>query len=1229
MYRIDESNGARKGFIAASVLILMCCLYFAGAHGTWKSDGTPICTAESDQTSLVTAPDGSGGMFLIWKDERPVDPSMYIQRIDSDGNVVWEENGIMAAGSVAEVEHPWICSDGNGGAWFTWCRNRPGDYGWIYLTHIDSLGNFWNHTCILDMGNEEERNSNPVCAPDGVGGVMVAWISLIDTVTWQRIIKVARVNMEDIIVWVDTAATDIAPYQQIEIATNEDQGFGVFLGWRSSFGNARIQWVDLDGNARWGDNGHNVGIVAEAYPVKVADRPRSSQGLYVMWNEGAALRVAAYDSSAYKLWTELLDHATGYSVPGLGYVLLSHPQGVFCVWDKVYYGPTGEGMGIYAQHVDNLGDPVWSSNVQVSGSTAGNKLPTAVLDDVSTNVIVSWVGEDGGKSKLKYNMVLSGGYAGSEMLVPGGYSSQTPGIQLEAPGTQRSIIAWVDERGVTETDIYAAGMDYFTPSHPDLAALEVTPEYDPGIAGGGSQRFYLTVANVGTSLSGSFWTTIFPNQVDTPLVGQEPPSGVVSVHCPPLAKGDTTVVEVWVEAPTSPETWSMWGFADYKGEVDEFGDEENNILGPVSYQWSYYPELVIESVSFSNYEPEVGDSITATIRVRNTGDTVVDSFYIDFYRNWPGAPSEGEIGTERKVVRNLVAGGAVTWTTSPTTCLDYETWKNYFRIDTDGFVAEKDESNNLGGPYIVSWHIKTEDGWPVAVDDTVLTSPAVANMDMDPDWTLEVVFVTKSGDVYALDAGASVLPGWPVSLPGAVTYSSPAVGDITGDCRMEVVVGDDGGEIYTIGYDGTTLWTYDTGGMIFATPALADLDDDGKSEVICGSNNGFLYVLNGDGSDYPGSWPYYVKGDTVTSAAVGDVDGDGDFEVAVISATTSPKAGNESTVYLFESDGTSYSTSWPITVSALITSGPVMGNVGGGPGLEIAAGDLDGNVYVWIAAGTHWPVVPNAGGRLESSPALADLDKDGYLELMLTTRKWVLSGDPFPYWHWEGDITKVDNDGSVIGTWQLGEWSQDLGPMPSPICAGLSRCLVMDCYDGRVHSDADGFPLDIGVPIAASAAAGDLDGDGRSELVVAPMYDSLYVFELSDESFQVDALYWPMYRHDRARTGCYGFVPPTAVDDGGFDTPAATGIESVFPNPFNPTVYIAFNLKERSHVELSVFDISGRLVKKLFDENLDAGRHRLMWEGVDSRECRVSSGLYFIKLEAGGRTDTRKVVLLR
>jgi len=77
MYRIDESNGARKGFIAASVLILMCCLYFAGAHGTWKSDGTPICTAESDQTSLVTAPDGSGGMFLIWKDERPVDPSIY------------------------------------------------------------------------------------------------------------------------------------------------------------------------------------------------------------------------------------------------------------------------------------------------------------------------------------------------------------------------------------------------------------------------------------------------------------------------------------------------------------------------------------------------------------------------------------------------------------------------------------------------------------------------------------------------------------------------------------------------------------------------------------------------------------------------------------------------------------------------------------------------------------------------------------------------------------------------------------------------------------------------------------------------------------------------------------------------------------------------------------------------------------------------------------------------
>jgi len=155
--------------------------------------------------------------------------------------------------------------------------------------------------------------------------------------------------------------------------------------------------------------------------------------------------------------------------------------------------------------------------------------------------------------------------------------------------------------------------------HPDLVVLDLHPEIEPWMVGEGLHKFYVKVANIGTSMSDSFWTTIFPNQVDTPLVGQEPPSGVTRVHCSPLNENDTTVVEVWIEAPDAPQVWNMWGFADYKGDVDEFEDEENNVYGPVSYEWSYYPELVIDQVSFTSTDPEVGDSITATIRVRNAG----------------------------------------------------------------------------------------------------------------------------------------------------------------------------------------------------------------------------------------------------------------------------------------------------------------------------------------------------------------------------------------------------------------------------------------------------------------------------------------------------------------------------------------------------------------------------------------------------------------------------------
>lgn len=84
-----------------------------------------------------------------------------------------------------------------------------------------------------------------------------------------------------------------------------------------------------------------------------------------------------------------------------------------------------------------------------------------------------------------------------------------------------------------------------------------------------------------------------------------------------------------------------------------------------------------------------------------------------------------------------------------------------------------------------------------------------------------------------------------------------------------------------------------------------------------------------------------------------------------------------------------------------------------------------------------------------------------------------------------------------------------------------------------------------------------------------------------------------------------------------------------FPNPFNPNTTISFSLKNRGHASLAVYDVTGRLVRVLLDEMIEAGPHDVTWDGRNRDGSAVASGVYFYRLEAGEFAETRKMVLLR
>ena len=84
-----------------------------------------------------------------------------------------------------------------------------------------------------------------------------------------------------------------------------------------------------------------------------------------------------------------------------------------------------------------------------------------------------------------------------------------------------------------------------------------------------------------------------------------------------------------------------------------------------------------------------------------------------------------------------------------------------------------------------------------------------------------------------------------------------------------------------------------------------------------------------------------------------------------------------------------------------------------------------------------------------------------------------------------------------------------------------------------------------------------------------------------------------------------------------------------YPNPFNPTTVISFTLPASTHVNLSIYDVNGRLVNTLADCMMAGGGHELIWDGKGSHGARAASGIYFYKLRAGDEVLTRKMVLLR
>jgi flagellar hook assembly protein FlgD len=85
----------------------------------------------------------------------------------------------------------------------------------------------------------------------------------------------------------------------------------------------------------------------------------------------------------------------------------------------------------------------------------------------------------------------------------------------------------------------------------------------------------------------------------------------------------------------------------------------------------------------------------------------------------------------------------------------------------------------------------------------------------------------------------------------------------------------------------------------------------------------------------------------------------------------------------------------------------------------------------------------------------------------------------------------------------------------------------------------------------------------------------------------------------------------------------------VKPNPLNPKADISFTLTQPGRVTVAIYDLRGRLVRRVLDENRAVGTQTVAWNGGDASERRVASGTYYVRIQAPQGQEVRAVTVVK
>lgn len=507
------------------------------------------------------------------------------------------------------------------------------------------------------------------------------------------------------------------------------------------------------------------------------------------------------------------------------------------------------------------------------------------------------------------------------------------------------------------------------------------------------------------------------------------------------------------------------------------------------------------------------------------------------------------------------------------------------------------------------------------------------------------------------------VPNFPQYAGGSsAVLLSPMLADLTGDGRADIVAATVSGEIFAWQADGSKVTAnsdvatvtqpngltaqipraiFVESAQLASPPALADLVGDGGAEVIALLQEGKLQVWQAKDDDGNG------RADLAWQVEVGATQSNAVVRVE----TKNIFCGNEAgTVFSFTGTG---ELRWQTALQRPVRGLALLGN-----GLLVT---LDNGSAV--LSENDGAVIPSSlllsrGPAPNGAFAIADIDNDGQIEGLVVEQNGRLF---FP--NQQNAEQTVLDFGAAIGGLAIGDINRDgrkevvlaagnqlfavnyngvltenfprkIGEQPrtafvaqyliSPIIADVdgdgSQDVLVPGADGNVYayrgngSLVEGFPLALPGPGHGSLAAGDLDNDGKLELVGVSGSGFVHVWRLPESSGQAD---WPMYHRDAAQTSL-NLARETPVIADGKLMPEKSVYN--YPNPAREgSTRIRYRLNGAAKVKISIFDTAGDLVTEFEGPGLAQADNEVEWQLNG-----VQSGVYLAKVEAQG--DSEKVM---